>query len=111
LVLASTKTGTASSLWDYEDDEPMPKPGDLSIILDGAGEPGAIIKTTKVEVVPFSEVSAEFAYTEGEGERTLESWRRDHEWFWGEHLPPGRVLTEEMPVVCENFELVYPTTR
>ena len=32
LVLAGTKTGTASSLWDYEaEGEPLPTAGDLSI--------------------------------------------------------------------------------
>ncbi|MCL1899145.1 MAG: ASCH domain-containing protein [Promicromonosporaceae bacterium] len=109
LVLAGTKTGTATSGWEFDgEDEPLPKPGDLSIILDGAGEPRAIIKTTNVEVVPFAEVTAEFAYSEGEGELTLESWRRGHRAFWDEHLPEGRTFTEEMPVVCETFELVYP---
>jgi uncharacterized protein YhfF len=43
LVLSGTKTGTASSLWGHEaTGEPVPRPGELSIILDGTGRPRAV---------------------------------------------------------------------
>ncbi|MCL2595058.1 MAG: ASCH domain-containing protein [Promicromonosporaceae bacterium] len=107
LVLSGIKTGTASLKWEYAD-EPLPKEGDLSIILDGAGEPRAIIRTTSVAVIPFAEVTAEHARAEGEGDRTLETWRADHEGFWRRGLPEGQEFSLDMPVVCERFELVYP---
>lgn len=54
LVLAGIKTGTASSLWDFEaEGEPLPAAGDLSILLDGRGEPRAVIRSTDVHVAPL----------------------------------------------------------
>ena len=63
---------TASSLWDYEaEGEPLPTAGDLSILLDGRGEPRAVLRTTDVHVAPFGEVGAGHARAEGEGDRSL----------------------------------------
>ncbi len=108
LVLAGTKTGTASSFWDYEaTDEPLPAAGDLSIILDGAGDPRAVIETTDVQTIPFDEVGAEHAHAEGEGDRTLEHWRQVHERYWREHSENPRGFEPDMPVVCERFRLVW----
>ena len=57
LVLSGTKTGTASSLWDHEaTGEPVPRAGELSVILDGAGRPRAVLETTDVVIVPFDQV-------------------------------------------------------
>ncbi|MDR0483336.1 MAG: ASCH domain-containing protein [Cellulomonadaceae bacterium] len=109
LVLAGTKTATATALCEFAEGDPLPKKDDLSIILDGAGEPKALIRTTDVTVTPFIEVDAEFAYLEGEDDRTLESWRTEHEGYWRRTLPPlGMEFSATMPVVCERFELVYP---
>lgn len=106
LVLDGVKTGTASSLWDYEEDsEPIPAVGELSIILDGAGAPRAVLETTEVVTVPFDEVTAEHARSEGEGDLSLESWREIHERFWSEHSARG--FAPDMPVVCERFRLVH----
>lgn len=109
LVLAGTKTATASALWDYEAaDERVPEVGDVSIVLDGAGRPRALIKTTAVAVVPFDEVDAEHAHLEGEGDRTLESWREGHRGYFTDHAEHDRGFDPRMPIVLERFELVYP---
>lgn len=106
LVLAGTKTGTASALWDIEaDGESVPEVGELSIILDGRDRPRALIETTAIDIVPFSEVTAEHAHSEGEGDRTLAAWREIHERFWQEHGQRG--FASEMPVVCERFRLLF----
>lgn len=108
LVLDGIKTGTASSLWDYEaNGDPLPAAGELSIILDGTGAPRAVIETTEVGIVPFSEVTAEHARAEGEGDRTLEAWREIHERYWRTHSESPRGYEPDMPVVCERFRLVY----
>ncbi|MBL3686015.1 ASCH domain-containing protein [Leucobacter zeae] len=108
LVLAGTKTGTASSLWDYEHTgDPLPEAGELSIILDGDGAPRAVIETTDVRVIPFDEVSVEHACAEGEGDRTLEHWREVHEWYWRTYSESPRGFAPDMPVVCERFRLVW----
>lgn len=109
LVLAGIKTGTASSVWDYEaTGDRMPEVGDLSVILDGAGAPRAVIRTTSVQVVPFNEVTAEHAHAEGEGDRSLAAWREIHERFWREHSEGPRGWAADMPVLCERFMLVHP---
>lgn len=109
LVLDGTKTATAGALWDYEAaSEKIPTAGDLSIVLDGAGHPRALIKTTQVDVVPFDEVGEEHAYLEGEDDRTLASWREIHERFFTDHAEHDRGFDPAMPVVLERFELVYP---
>lgn len=58
LVISVVKTGTATSVWDLgATGEAVPHVGDLSIVLDGAGEPRAVIRTCTVAIVPFDEVS------------------------------------------------------
>lgn len=113
LVLDGTKTATAASLAELEaTGEPVPRPGDLSILLDGAGRPRALIRTTRVDVVPFRDVSAEFAALEGEDDRTLASWRREHERYFRRVLEgTGVEFHEDLPVAAERFELLYPAPR
>ena len=109
LVLTGIKTGTASAVWEYEDgDEPMPQGGELSIILDGSGEPRAVIRTTALEIVPFDRVSADHAHSEGEGDRTLASWREAHERYWRRYSGSPRGFAPDMPILCERFELLWP---
>jgi uncharacterized protein YhfF/dihydrofolate reductase len=109
LVYRGTKTATCSSLWEIEHDgEPVPRPGDLSIILDGRGDPLCIIETTEVEVMPFNAVDAGFAHDEGEGDRSLTYWRAAHWRFFSRTLAAiGRTPDETMPLVCERFRVVW----
>ncbi|HSQ27259.1 MAG TPA: ASCH domain-containing protein [Anaerolineales bacterium] len=109
LVLAGIKTATCSLLWEYEaDGEAIPQEGQLSIILDGQGNPRAIIETTQVTIQPFNQVDATFAYEEGEDDRSLESWRREHwRYFSRTSQAKGWQLDESMPLVCERFRLIH----
>ncbi|WP_310963574.1 ASCH domain-containing protein [Nocardioides terrisoli] len=108
LVLDGAKTATASALWDYEaEDEPLPEPGALSIVLDSHGVPRALLETTAVEVRPFDEVDAEHARLEGEGDRSLTQWREAHERFFTDHGASGHDFTADMPVVLERFVVRY----
>jgi uncharacterized protein YhfF len=110
LVMAGIKTATCSSLWVYEaEGEAPPKVGDLSVVTNWAGEPLCVIETTEVQIRPFNEVDAQFAYDEGEGDRTLAYWRREHTKFFTRELAEiGMEPTETMPLVCERFRKVYP---
>ena len=104
LVRDGPKRATASRVSDYGPDEPMPAPGDLSVILDGDGEPLCVIRTTAIEVRAFGEVDEEFAWTEGEGDRSLTYWREAHIPFFTSY---GGSLDETTPVVLERFDLVW----
>lgn len=109
LVLAGRKRATAALLWAYED-EPgsLPQPGDLSIVTTFDGRAVCIIETRRVDIVPFDQVDAEFAATEGEGDGSLAYWRRAHEAFFGRECQRlGRTPQPDMPVVCERFEVVF----
>jgi len=109
LVLAGTKRATAGLLWTYEADaKPLARPGDLSVVTLFSGQPVCIIETKRVQTVPFSEVTAEFAAIEGEGDGSLAFWRRVHTAYFGRECRRlGREPHPEMPVVCETFEVVY----
>jgi uncharacterized protein YhfF len=51
----------------------FPRPGYLWILIDGAGGPVRVVRTTQVDVVEFADVDAAFAWDEGEGDRSLSS--------------------------------------
>lgn len=109
LTFENIKTATASAFEEYSlENEAIPKEGELNIILDANEEAVCITKTTKVSVVPFSEVSKDHAYKEGEGDRSLQYWRDVHKLFF-EHSYREKGLTfhEQIPVVCEEFKIVY----
>jgi uncharacterized protein YhfF/molybdopterin-guanine dinucleotide biosynthesis protein A len=105
LVRDGPKRATASLLSEYGPDEPLPEAGDLSVILDGEGIPLCVIRTTGVEVRPFGEVDDEFAWTEGEGDRSLAHWRAAHVEFFASQ---GVEVTDADQVVLERFELLWP---
>jgi uncharacterized protein YhfF len=109
LVKAGSKRATSSTYWPYEDSqEPLPAVGEFSVIINWNGEAQCIIRTISVEIVPYNEVTADFARAEGEGDQSLSHWRRVH-WacFSRELQASSKLPTETMPVVCETFELVY----
>ena len=109
LVAIGEKTATASAYPLYElENEPLPKTGAYSVILDSNDNGVCIIQTQKVTVVPFSEVTAEHAYKEGEGDKSLAFWREVHEAFFTECLnEAGLKFTHDMKVVCEEFSVVF----
>lgn len=108
LVLDGIKTGTASLAWEYNvDNDPLPRAGEYSIILNGDEEPLCIIETVRVYIEPFNLVDKEQAYAEGEGDRSLQYWRDAHwKYFTRRCEILGREPSEYMPVVCERFRVV-----
>ena len=110
LVRTGVKTATASAYPFYElEGEDLPKAGEYSVILNTKDEAVCIIRTTKVYVTPYREVTAEQAWKEGEGDRSLNYWRWVHEAFFRKELEAvGLGFTENMGVVCEEFEVIYP---
>lgn len=109
LTRTGVKTATASAgpLYGLEG-EPLPAPGQYSVILDSREQAVCVVRTTNVYTVPFDEVSEEQAFREGEGDRSLDYWRRVHEDFFRKELAgAGLEFSPEMPVVCEEFEVVF----
>lgn len=98
-----------SKNWEFDaEGESPPEPGALTIVLDGKGQPLCIVETTEVSVRSFNEVDAQFAYEEDEGDRSLAYWRDAHRRFFTRYLSKiGREFSEEMPLVCERFRMIY----
>lgn len=109
LVKSGIKRATTSLYhWYHNGGEPLPKEGEYSLILNGLGEAQCLIQTQSVEILPFEQVTAEFAATEGEGDGSLEYWRRAHISFFERELKgTGIAFEPQMPVVCEVFKRVY----
>ncbi len=105
LVLEGPKRATTGRLADYENEEALPKPGEYSIILDGAGTPLCIIETTRIEVRRLDDIDEDFAWIEGEGDRTLAWWRDAHVGFF-ERV--GTPIDPDTPLVLEWFDVVWP---
>ncbi|MPM92276.1 hypothetical protein SDC9_139411 [bioreactor metagenome] len=85
----------------------MPKRGSLSIVTDWDGNPRCVIETTAVTILPFREFTFEICSREGEDD-SLESWQRAHTRFFTEDGKAlGYEFSEDMPVVFEDFEVVY----
>ena len=110
LALAGTKRATASLVRDYTSgDEPMPQVGDFVVVIDGNGTPRCIWRTTQVVVKPLIEVDDAFAWDEGEGERTRDSWLSDHrEYFSDQASREGFEMFDEIETVFERFKVVWP---
>ncbi len=107
-VIRGTKNATTGSTW-WMDHERLPYPmvGGHSIVTTHAGEPRVLLETTRVEILRFGDVGAEFAGVEGEGDGSLDYWRRVHiAYFTEECASIGRTFTEDMPVVCERYKVV-----
>jgi uncharacterized protein YhfF len=108
LIRAGTKRAGTGLLWAYDNEgQPLPQAGDVGIVVNHRNEPVLLTRITRVEVVPFGEVTAEYAAIEGEGDGSLEYWRQGHWAFFGRECARlGLMPTERMPVVCSVFELL-----
>lgn len=109
LVKNGIKRATTSLNYWYEiGDEPRPEADELSVITDFDGIAQCIIKTFKVTILPFSKVDEVMAATEGEGDKSLDHWRRVHINFFTEDLKKESTnFSEDLEVVFEEFEMIY----
>ena len=107
LVLEGKKKATSSSLKSFELGlETMPKEGSLSVITDWRNKPRCIVKTKRVLILPYKEMTFELARLEGEDE-DLASWQKSHErYFREEGKELGYFFSPDMEIVFEEFEVV-----
>lgn len=112
LVLYGPKRATAGLLRQFEaDGEPLPRVGDRCVVLGGDGRPLAVVCTTWVRVGPLSSVDDAFAWDEGEGDRTRSWWLQAHTRFFTRRCQRlGVDFREDIAVVFERFEVVWPTS-
>ena len=111
LVVNGPKRATTWLLRDLETGKEawMPQPGDLWLLLDGKAAPRAVLQTHRIDIRPFRDVDRQFAWDEGEGDRSLAHWRRAHLWYFGRQAEQeGFVFDESMSVVLERFRVIWP---
>ena len=113
LIRSGNKRAGTGLLWAYQrDGQVIPEQSDIEIVIDHLNEPVLVTRLTNVQVIPFSNVTSEYAAIEGEGDGSLEFWRSAHwAYFTRECARLGLEPSEEMPVICSTFELlnVVPT--
>jgi len=109
LVREGVKTATASLVWEWEaEGQTLPVAGDVMIVLDWNQEPVMVIEYTDVAVKPFSEVDAQFARNEGEGDRSIGFWRRVHWSFFTRACAElGKTPSEDMPILFTRFRVIF----
>ncbi len=109
LVKNDIKRATAHALLSLQlNNTPLPKIGDLFVVTDWPGTPKCIVKTTSVKLLPYFTINAEHARLEGEGDKSLEHWQRNHWAYYTRELKPfNRYPSQSMIVVFERFEKIY----
>ena len=106
LVLAGAKTATAGHVAaDYAtQDEAVETVGEEQYLLDADGSPIARVRFVRVDVVPFDDVTWEFAQAEGEDFVDIDDWRTAHRRYWQREC--GVEVTGLDLIACLWFEVV-----
>ena len=103
LVLSGKKTATVSVV--LESDQ-KPNVGDLSLVLDGRGNPACVIKTVHLETVKFCDLTWDMVKLEGEDE-TFEQWKAGNIRYWTRDADRrGYTFNDQTPITFERFEVV-----
>lgn len=110
LVVQGVKRAHATLKRDFEKDlDPLPQIGDHLVVLDAAGTPRAIVRTTHVELRYFNQIDDEFAFDAGEGDLTLRWWLTAHRQDFAERGErEGFEVHEKIELVLEWFDCVWP---
>ena len=111
LVVAGSKRATTSLLrWYGAGGERYPLAGEYFIVVDSQKVAACVCRMTKIEERAFADVDEAYAYVEGEGDRTLATWRRDHRAFFeAEAAANDFIFDDTSHVVLETFVVLWPT--
>ena len=67
-----------------------------------------MIRTTSVKLIPYFSIREEHARKEGEGDKSLDYWKKTHwDYYTRELTQLGAGPTDSMIVVFEEFEMLY----
>lgn len=109
LVCKDVKRATSQSLLALQlRKEELPKIGDFAVVTDWSGKAKCVIRTTSVKLVPYFAVHSEHARLEGEGDKSIEHWRKIHWDYYTRELSEfNRTPLESMIIVFERFEKIF----
>lgn len=102
LIKKGIKTASCGSFASYQQEEYAPMIGSYNIILDSQDVPVCVIRLVSMRLVRFCDVTADFARKEGEGDLSLEYWRKEHQRFFTREGS----FYNDMELVTEEFEVV-----
>lgn len=102
LIKTGIKTASCGSFASYQQEESAPRVGSYNIILDGQNVPVCVIRLVSLQLVRFCDINEEFARKEGEGDLSLEYWKKEHQRFF---IREGH-FSEDMELIAEEFEVV-----
>ncbi len=110
LAVAGIKRATAGLARQFgPGGEVAPVLGGFVVLLDGADRPRAIWRTIELRTGPLNSVDEQFAWDEGEGDRTRDWWLEAHRRFFGRRAAEqGFQMHDEIETVFERFEIVWP---
>ena len=107
LVLKGEKTAT-TSLYSAYNDQNIPKKGDRSIIVYDNGKDACMIENTDVIITEFRNINEKLAFLEGEGDKSLEYYRKMHiEYFKN----IDKNFNDNTKVVFEVLEIIEKEIR
>ena len=98
LVLEGKKTATTSL-----DSTNVSKPGERSILTFENEKKACIVETKKVIITKFKNITSEMAFLEGEGNRTLDYYKKAHADYF-KTIEPN--FNDETEVCFEIFEVI-----
>jgi 5-formyltetrahydrofolate cyclo-ligase len=109
LYLSGKKSAGSSVMEDFlTAGDPLPQVGNYWIYLNSSGDPSCILRTEKVVMNKFKDVPVEIAIAEGEGDLSLEYWRRVHSELYSPCLVEWGVKSmDEATMVTEFFKIVF----
>jgi len=109
LVIRGPKRATADTVAGLEaGGGKLPERGDLWVACRGGGSPSVVIESTDVRVGPLSSVDEQFAWDEGEGDRTRADWLRIHTGaFARSYERLGLEMHADIAVIFERFRVLY----
>ncbi len=109
LYFIGKKTAGSSIVEDFlSAGDQLPQIGNYWIFLNSKEEPSCILKTVDIKLHKFNEVPVEIALAEGEGDLSLEYWRKVHGQLYNPFLKMwGLTDIQEATVITEFFEVVY----
>ena len=100
LVLLKKKRATS---YLYLDDRDLPIIGEKSMICYDDDNIACIVKTVDYKIIKFNEMTEEYAKLEGEGDLSLEYWKKVHYDYFNSI---DSSFNDERKIVFEIFELV-----
>ena len=106
------KAGSGLYSWYKDANADLPKIGTKHIITDFGGKAKAIIEIKSVDTIPFNQISEDYAQMDmGTTIEALKKWKKAHWDFFAKTMEEsGEKPNENMLIVCERFETIWPET-